>query len=167
MRLCGCGCGLFTNEYRPGLFRDYRRGHSNHLKTMPITERLIKYTDVLPGTDCLLWVGVIDKYGYGKLTVKGKNKFVHRLMYELCTGEIPAGMTIDHLCRTKNCINPSHLEVVTAAENKSRGKKARCLRGHEYTPENTKKEPRGRSCRTCNRMNDARRRADAASQARV
>ena len=47
--------------------------------------------------------------------------YAHRLMYEVVKGPIPNGLTIDHLCRVRNCCNPDHLEAVTQSENVKRG----------------------------------------------
>jgi hypothetical protein len=44
----------------------------------------------------------------------------HRIAYHLYKGEVPDGLTIDHLCRNKWCNNPDHLEAVTSSENSKR-----------------------------------------------
>ena len=46
----------------------------------------------------------------------------HRLYYERQHhGPIPPDRQLDHLCRVPACVNPDHLEPVTAAENIRRG----------------------------------------------
>ena len=50
---------------------------------------------------------------------KNKSK-AHRISYEFYKGTIPNGLTIDHLCKNKGCVNPEHLEAVTKEENASR-----------------------------------------------
>jgi hypothetical protein len=82
----------------------------------------------------------------------------HRLYYELEKGPIPKGLTLDHLCRVRCCVNPDHLEPVTPVENVMRGesffaKQARrthCPQGHEYIGRNLMITRRGeRKCRAC------------------
>lgn len=112
---------------------------------------------------CWKWLGNIDKAGYGQgsWTVEGRRRtfLVHRLTYELFVGPIPLGLTIDHLCRNRGCVNPEHLEPVTHQVNVLRGesfaaKEARqthCLRGHEFTVGNTyfNEKAKNRSCKIC------------------
>lgn len=107
---------------------------------------------------CWIWTASVTSRGYGTYWLGGRSQLVHRLAFEALTGPIPDGLTIDHLCRVKRCINPDHLEAVTSAENTRRAYAdvTHCLRGHEFTPENTiHKRDRGRNCRTC--YNAARR----------
>lgn len=120
---------------------------------------------------CWTWTGAgsggSDPYG---VTWDGERRVkAHRLTYEAAYGPIGEGLVLDHLCRTHLCVNPTHLEPVTNAENVMRGnapgplatRTNRCKRGHEYTPENTKNRSDGyRECRTC--MREASRRYKAA-----
>lgn len=111
---------------------------------------------------CWPWQGVRSEKGYGRLYDPRQKRMVmaHRLAYELTKGPIPDGLTIDHLCRNRACVNPDHLEAVTMNVNLKRGnaastinsRKTHCYRGHEFTPENTNVRGDGaRRCRTCYR----------------
>ncbi len=77
-----------------------------------------------PNSGCWLWVGSVDKGGYARVGIKKKRFFVHRIVFSLLRGDIPAGLVIDHLCRVPSCINPQHMETVTIAENVVRGRSA-------------------------------------------
>jgi hypothetical protein len=49
-----------------------------------------------------------------------KGTTLQRLAYRTMVGEIAPGLQIDHLCNTRSCANPKHLEAVTRAENQRR-----------------------------------------------
>lgn len=78
------------------------------------------------GPDCWLWTGPVHKVnGYGMWTVRFEDGTTgslrpHRAAWRFARGPIPDGLTIDHLCRTKLCVNPSHLEPVPPAVNTAR-----------------------------------------------
>lgn len=107
---------------------------------------------------CWVWTAKPDPTGYARLSVKSRDFLAHRFSYELNVGPIPAGLDLDHLCRVRHCVNPCHLDPVTRGENALRGfgafavnaRKTRCVRGHEFTPENTMTKAGGkRACREC------------------
>lgn len=60
----------------------------------------------------------------------------HRAAWVYATGEqIPDGMTIDHLCKVRTCVNPNHLRMLTNFENARRtaGRDwpiGQCINGH-------------------------------------
>lgn len=110
------------------------------------------------------------KDGYYNFSVKGKNRLLHRLVCEHFNGPIPEGYEVDHVCHSRDktcpggpcvhrqCICPAHLEAVTRLVNIRRGRgisvknaaKTSCDYGHEFTPQNTYRDPGGgRECRTC------------------
>lgn len=72
---------------------------------------------------CWNWTGnKTGPEGYGRFYPGGKTGVLaHRFAYQLLTGTIPEGLVIDHLCRNRACVNPSHLEPVTHRVNTLRG----------------------------------------------
>jgi hypothetical protein len=108
-----------------------------------------------PDGGCWVWQRNYDSNGYGRhLHWKA-----HRFAWLVLVGPIADGLQLDHLCRNRGCVNPTHLEPVTQRENLLRGEtiyaanaaKTHCKYGHEFTPENTRIIPRGRRCRACER----------------
>jgi hypothetical protein len=68
--------------------------------------------------DCWLWTAGLSKKGYGQFYYDGKMWATHRLAYFLANGELPpAPLIIRHKCRSKNCVNPDHLEPGTIDDN--------------------------------------------------
>jgi hypothetical protein len=116
-----------------------------------------------PMSGCWLWGAAANSAGYGMASVGGKWGLAHRHAFMALHGGITPGLELDHLCRTPLCCNPAHLEAVTHRENMLRGNtpsarhahKTHCDHGHEFTPENTYRGPRGRNCRACRRRYEA------------
>lgn len=108
--------------------------------------------------DCLVWVGAVDRQGYGRFYPQGRGSQVraHRWAYEQLHGDIPRGLVIDHLCRRPACVLVAHLEAVTNQENLRRGvnacrERTHCPNGHAYDEANTyqRRDRPGRECRAC------------------
>lgn len=173
--------GRCRNCYRRHVYRLKRDGIFVPLPVaaadVPLAERLAAHTDKT--ATCWPWTGEITEKGYGVLHLNGKRVLAHRASYEAHVGPIPEGLVLDHVCHNRDkacvagvaclhrrCVNPAHLEAVTNEVNILRGvgqgvrnaQKTRCIRGHEFTPENTLRQPPNRpggrdrrGCRTCRR----------------
>ena len=107
---------------------------------------------------CWLWSGAKTGEGYGTIQgPNGKTLLAHRLAYETERGPIPPGKQIDHLCRTRHCVNCDHMELVSRRENILRGtsptaraaKVTCCPAGHPYSGSNLYLYHGWRRCRTC------------------
>lgn len=123
-------------------------------------------------SECVLWPGALTR-GYGVFRRKGRNYYVHRVIYEAAYGPIPPGLLVRHTCDVRNCYNPLHLLVGTVADNSrdmvERGRHhlhgtTECKNGHPWSEENTRIDPASgaRRCREC-----ARRRAHEWRERRV
>lgn len=134
----------------------------NKIKDIPYFndhERFFSKIKVNIITNCWEWTASINKSGYGKFHIINSDYFAHRVSYSLFKNDLTTDLVIDHICRNRKCVNPDHLRVVDvyinitenslsgAAKNKI---KTHCLRGHEFTPENTIRYKKlGRNCRSC------------------
>lgn len=132
---------------------------------------LIRALSELIITESGCWLGRVNRgnQGYVRIWQRGKQVYLHKLLYEINVGPLPDGATdLDHLCRTTACVNPDHLDPVTHRENLLRGngacaRKARqthCKRGHELSGDNVRTKGRfGRECRACVKIHAATSRA--------
>lgn len=111
---------------------------------------------------CWLWTAGGGADGYGRFWLDGRMVLAHRVAYALTVGPIPedegsaSAIISDHVCRNRRCVNPSHIDLVTRAENTRRGdggawqrRKTHCKHGHEFTDENTIRRGVHRVCRAC------------------
>lgn len=71
--------------------------------------------------ECWIWTASTDNHGYGQINIKTDGSWrpqkAHRVSLILDGVEIPAGFDVDHICRNRLCVRPSHLRVVTRKQN--------------------------------------------------
>ena len=128
-----------------------------------IWERFWDKVSLNKDTGCWEWKNPTTT-GYGSFWVDGQQKSLpsHRVSYNMLVGKIPKELEIDHLCRNRSCVRPSHLDIVTHKENVRRGLmgpilKTHCPRGHQYNKVNTYVTKAGhRLCRICHNENEKR-----------
>lgn len=159
----GCGRHLFARGWCSRHYRAwYYYGDALHVSTYhPSRKREIFWSRVsrLDPDSCWEWQAGRTPEGYGAFRFNGKNRLVHRLAYEWLVGPISDGLHLDHLCRNTLCVNPRHLEPVTARTNILRGfgpsavnaRKTHCHRGHPLDGENVYHWKDQRHCRICRR----------------
>ena len=137
-----------------------------------LIDRLMRMTQMLPeAPGCWIFMGSLSG-GYGKIgggSGRPRMLWAHRVSYEFYRGPIPAGMEIDHVCRVRCCVNPTHLELVTSAENARRSHpyslgprmaQTHCKFGHPFDASNTYIYHGRRYCRLCHNDNCKRYRRD-------
>lgn len=125
----------------------------------PVMERLMARVTVSEDGCWEYGKGANRPAGYFQISIgqvdgKCALRYAHRVAYEHLVGPVPDGLQLDHLCRNRRCVNPDHLEPVTAQENTRRSKALiqQCAQGHAYDDENTAIAPSGqRYCRACKR----------------
>lgn len=106
--------------------------------------------------ECWEWNGYKNPGGYALIRFSKYNIRAHRYAFETYIGPIPEGLVLDHICRNRGCVNPHHVRPMTRVENMLIGTrsnqnkgKTHCIRGHEFTPENTIVSNGKRGCRIC------------------
>src|SRR5882672_11179746 len=86
-------------------------------KKYPLEGKLEALSVPIPFSGCKVWLGALNDAGYGRVKVNSRFRRAHIVAWEIERGKVPSGLVLDHLCCTKSCINPAHLEAVTSGEN--------------------------------------------------
>lgn len=110
---------------------------------------------VLGPSGCWLWTAGANDKGYAWFRGDNGPVLGHVFAYEFFIGSVPNGLELDHLCRVRRCVNPTHVEPVTHQINMARGffgSLTACFVGHPLNETNTYVTPSGhRCCRVCRR----------------
>jgi hypothetical protein len=95
---------------------------SQSITTTKQTTNFLKKIEFPPEASlaCWEWTGAKTTTNYGHFRLNGRTTKSYRVSYATFVGKIPDGLTIDHLCRNRVCVNPMHLEAVSHQENMRR-----------------------------------------------
>ena len=92
--------------------------------------------------DCFISNYSVASHGYAQIGWSENNKtnmtLAHRAAWVFHNGQIPDGMTIDHVCKNKRCVNINHLRILSNFDNARRTNGAdwelgKCKNGHPDT----------------------------------
>jgi hypothetical protein len=70
-----------------------------------------------PNSGCWLWLGSLNRWGYGRLGNNRVERQAHRLSYVAFVGPIASELEVLHGCDVKCCVNPSHLRLGSHDDN--------------------------------------------------
>ena len=134
-----------------------RHWHNGNYQPPNRMDRFMAKVRITPG--CWLWMGGHNSLGYGLFRDGPKSQAgARRFAYQQFIGPIPEGLTVDHACRNPRCVNPDHLRLLTAADNRRDAwcyakPITHCKRNHPFAGENLYMNKQGRRwCRACNRI---------------
>jgi hypothetical protein len=133
---------------------------------VPVIDRLL---DLCSESEdgCWIYSGRLTPQGYVRVKIGSRGTYGHRITWEHFIGEWPEGLTFDHLCRQKACLNPWHGDPVPGVVNSRRAPgnigvmnaaKTHCPEGHPLSGDNLRFATRGsgRVCRTCRMASSAK-----------
>lgn len=87
----------------------------------PIAEIMDRLSMPIPEAGCYAWLGKIGTHGYAFVAYREGGKRLHRkaatVALELAGRPRPEGLEVDHLCRSRWCVNPDHMRYATRSEN--------------------------------------------------
>jgi hypothetical protein len=108
---------------------------------------------------CLISTYSTGSHGYSQIgwydSSAGRSHMAlgHRVAWEAEHGPIPEGLTVDHICRNRRCVNIEHLRLLSNVDNardNGMARRTHCPQGHEYDEANTHHDAKGhRKCRAC------------------
>lgn len=123
-----------------------KTGNGVEMRGQSLQARLNARSKHDPITGCILWTGVKNNKGYGRLTYQSKQLSAHRAAFEIAHGQISDGLFVLHSCDNPLCINPEHLSLGDQSENmRQASERGRCKGGimqgeHHHKAKLTKKD---------------------------
>ena len=115
-------------------------------------------------TGCIVSRYSIRDHGYAQIgwELNGRRTvtLAHRVAWAYTYGTIPEGMTVDHRCRNRRCVNVAHMRLLSNYENARRTggrdwQLGQCVNGHPNS--RLRRQPAGkRVCIDCKKSWTAR-----------
>jgi hypothetical protein len=109
------------------------RGQSRKFSIMTVQQRLESNRKITVDGHWL-WLGAVDRHGYGRIAIDRVNSLVHRVAYSLYNGvAIPNRVLVLHKppCVGPNCFNPTHLYLGDHKQNSKDASEAGVLNTEE------------------------------------
>lgn len=129
---------LYTERAEARTTMSYSKG-----SRAPIQQRIARLSVDAPN-GCRVWTGLHFATGYAQIGHQRKTRSVHRLVWELAHGPIPAGLCVCHHCDNRSCVRLAHLFLATPAGNMhDKVAKGRQARGPEHSAKLRSVMPRG------------------------
>lgn len=106
----------------------------------PVARRAL--TRCTPGVEgCLISTYSRGSHGYAQIGwhdhTAGKRRMTtaHRAAWVAANGcQIPSGMTVDHACHVRTCVNPDHLRLLSNVENARDNRQVKGVDGRDQLP---------------------------------
>jgi hypothetical protein len=120
---CTVRIGLRPHDSRQGFCRlhDWQLLGEPHRKPEAIERTREKFVASIASTTndrgCWLWEGRSNPKEYGLINVGNHDWLAHRYSYGSFVGGHRPQLTLDHVCRIRNCVRPDHLMPVTRLRN--------------------------------------------------
>lgn len=82
----------------------------------PLLARFARHTERRGA--CLVWTGVTNDHGYGRIKVNGRIRRAHRVRLEIALGrQLAVDELALHRCDNPPCVEPTHLYAGSVSDN--------------------------------------------------
>ena len=73
--------------------------------------------DVRDANECWPWTRGKSHDGYGRIQLRGRDQYAHRIAWELANRRSADGFLVLHSCDNPGCCNPAHLRLGSHTDN--------------------------------------------------